>query len=468
MRSRLLWPVMSALLASALLPTVAGATSTKVKDLRVLSGPSPFASGCAGARTSPREIITGSELEPAIAVNPANPRNIVGTWQQDIGLAARSDLVASSLNGGKTWRRSTIPGLTVCTGGTADFASDPWLSAGVDGTVYFSGTAGVLTADPPPVSVVASRSKDGGRTWLPPVTVAPLDAGNDTDAITASPSLAGHAYLVWANWDHTYQPPMTNSLRFSRTSDGGASWSPAVLIDRPRPTAIDFSGHVVVLPDGALLALFAQADVVVGRGALLAARSMDEGRTWLPAVEVASQPVGSFTDPESGVELPQPGFFNAAVAPNGTVYAALEASSSPSTGAIRVARSEDGGRTWSVTTLPGVNAFAFEPAIAVDSRGTVGLSWYDLRRDRPGDAILSTDAWFAQSDDGGASWQRTHLAGPFDLRAAPHHRLGEYQGLTALHDRGFASIFTVTAPLARDGPSDILFARILRRDHSEG
>ena len=48
-------------------------------------------------------------------------------------------------------------------------------------------------------------------------------------------------------------------------------------------------------------------------------------------------------------------------------------------------RSDDGGASWSTVTSPGVGAYAFEPTIAVDARGTVGMTWYDLRRDRPGD-----------------------------------------------------------------------------------
>lgn len=73
-----------------------------VKDLRVVSGPSPFAAGCPGAGDD--QAITGHELEPAITVNPADRRNIVAAWKQDVGpaLSSRSDLVASSREGGKT------------------------------------------------------------------------------------------------------------------------------------------------------------------------------------------------------------------------------------------------------------------------------------------------------------------------------------------------------------------------------
>jgi hypothetical protein len=257
--------------------------------------------------------------------------------------------------------------------------------------------------------------------------------------------------------------PRTNSLEFSRTTDGGATWSSPVLIDQPSPFALDFAPKILVLPDGTLLAVFARADFEAGLGQLYAARSPDEGRTWLPPVLAGSKPLPPDAVDDKGIPLPQPGFPSAAVAPDGSVYVAFEDNKSASSGAIGVARSRDGGRTWSSAPLPGVSAFAFEPSIAVDAHGTVGVTWYDLRNDRPGDAALTADVWFAHSNDRGASWRQTHVAGPTDLRTAPlpaHNYVGEYQGLAALPGRGFAAIFTMAAPLAKNGPTDIFFARI--------
>ncbi len=194
MRVRFLLAVAVALLANTSLAAASDAEPYRVKDLRVISGPSPFAAGCPGARFDDTTI-TDHELEPAITVNPDNPRNLVATWKQDVGPAsARSDLVASSLDGGKTWTRRTIPGLTVCTGGTADGATDPWVAAGGDGTVYFSGLTGDLSTEPLLSAVVASRSRDGGRSWPAPATVAAPLVGNETDAVTGSPT-AGRARL---------------------------------------------------------------------------------------------------------------------------------------------------------------------------------------------------------------------------------------------------------------------------------
>ena len=174
-------------------------------------------------------------------------------------------------------------------------------------------------------------------------------------------------------------------------------------------------------------------------------------------------PIAPLTDPETGEQLPQPGFLSVAAAPDGNVYVVWERQSSPTSGAIDVGRSTDGGRTWTVSPLPGVSAFAFEPSVAVDSHGTVGMTWYDLRNDRPYDQALTADVWFAHSDDRGVTWRQSHVAGPTDLRTATlaaHNRVGEYQGLAALRGRGFAAIFTLAAPQAKNGPTDIFFARI--------
>ena len=43
------------------------------------------------------------------------------------------------------------------------------------------------------------------------------------------------------------------------------------------------------------------------------------------------------------------------------------------------------------------------------------------------------------------------------------NHVGEYQGLAAIGRRGFAAIFTLAAPFATDGPTDIFVAQITRR-----
>jgi hypothetical protein len=221
----------------------------------------------------------------------------------------------------------------------------------------------------------------------------------------------------------------------------------------------------VVLPNGTLVTVFARAEFAIGLGRIYAARSLDGGAGWTAPVEIAAAPLPGFLDPETGEELPQPQFENVAAAPDGSVYVAVEANSSASAGTLSVSRSRDGGTSWTRVSSPGVGAYAFEPAIAVGSDGTLAVTWYDLRNDRPGDGALSADVWFAGSHDRGASWRETHVAGPTDLRtgALPRqNHVGEYQGLAAVGDRAFAAIFALAAPFATDGPTDIFVARIER------
>jgi len=229
------------------------------------------------------------------------------------------------------------------------------------------------------------------------------------------------------------------------------------------PTRLEYELRASSLQNGTLLTVFGRADIEHGLGQIYAARSADEGRTWQPPVLIDSRPIRPEITDETGAHLPDSAFPSTAVAPDGSVYVAIEDNTSARSGTIDLARSRDGGRTWTSAPLPGVSAFAFQPSIAVDSHGTIGVTWYDLRNDRPGDAALSADVWFAQSADRGASWRQAHVAGPTNLRTAPlpaHNYVGEYQGLAALPGRGFAAIFTLAAPQARNGPTDIFFARI--------
>src|SRR5947208_1530564 len=52
-----------------------------------------------------------AEVEPWVAVNPANSENIIGVWQQDrwSNGGAHGLLAGSSSDGGKTWSESTLP-----------------------------------------------------------------------------------------------------------------------------------------------------------------------------------------------------------------------------------------------------------------------------------------------------------------------------------------------------------------------
>jgi hypothetical protein len=84
-----------------------------------------------------------AEIEPFVAVNPTNARNLIGVVQQDRWSNGGSHglITMSSFDGGATWATS-FPHFSTCAGGTAanggnyDRSSGPWVSIGPDGTAY--------------------------------------------------------------------------------------------------------------------------------------------------------------------------------------------------------------------------------------------------------------------------------------------------------------------------------------------
>src|SRR5262249_54349992 len=121
------------------------------------------------------------EVEPYLAVNPTNPKNMVGTWTQDsfpgAGAPTHAMGVAVTFNGGNSWRTGVIPGLTLSTGGTFQAAADSWLSFAPNGDLYFSclGISAQATngghVSYNQTAVLTEKSTDGGLTWSAPITL---------------------------------------------------------------------------------------------------------------------------------------------------------------------------------------------------------------------------------------------------------------------------------------------------------
>lgn len=461
--------VLALLVSAARAPSASAEPAQEAHEV-FISGRSPLPARCIEPGGG---AYRHSEVEPSLAVNPTNRRNIVVGWQQDRyaeGAGAVADVGAVSQDGGRTWRGVIPRKVTTCNGGAYPRASDPWLTIGEDGAAYF--TTLLVETSGEPSAIAVHRSTDEGRSFgRPTFPTRKRDLFNDREALTAHPRIAGRLYAVW-----TDLIPVQAVTYLSKSFDGGRSWSEPLPIFTAAPFTTPVGSEVFVLPDGSLLHVFAlvnDSDQIAPEGnevpsQIMAARSENDGLTWSPPIVIGQGTFRDPPDPGGGPSLSAPLTPSAGITRDGTAYVAwINNLADGDPRRLLFAKSVNGGRNWGrprvIRTLKG-NGFI--PTLAT-SGSVVGLTWYDIRNDRTGDAELTTDVWFAHSHDRGRTWEESHLAGPIDFRSAPtkgpNPFLADYNGLDGLGGGRFAAATAVSKPVARIGRSDILFTRILTR-----
>jgi len=472
-------PVRSVLLAAvvALLMTVGAAAGAAVP----ISSVSPYPDG--GDPTDPQAVTacngapqTGvlyrnSETEPYLAVNPTDPQNMIAAWHQDrwSNGAAQGVGAAYTFDGGQSWTFVNIP-FTRCSGGepgsAGDFerASDPWISFGPDGTAHYM----ALVADDSTNEngMAVARSTDGGITWTQPQIIKKNPAQDpvlrslfhDKNTITADPT---DPDLVYATW--TLFRSGVTSLVVARSTDGGETWGPARPVgtfEPLEPSQLAFfrqGAQIVVLPDGTLVNAFFrilldQRNVVIDFEQALF-RSFDQGRHWERMDTVVSEFTPAVAvDPELGIPVRDAGELpDIAVNPStGELYMTWQTRTSEGLVGTVVARSGDGGDTWStpvsVDRDPSVQAFL--PTVSVNDDGTVGVLYYDFSNDVLEDEPLSTDVHLALFDHNLVFQDERRLTSEsFDMRQMVltgdrGYFPGDYVGLDSARN-DFVAAFTV-------------------------
>jgi hypothetical protein len=476
MRLRAFGVATATLVVSAIVATGAGAAPYVLGGPVQASGTSPFLT-CTAGQSDDGVVYPNSEVEPQIAVNPTNQANVVGNYQQDRWSdgGARALVAARSFNGGASWAHNWAA-FSDCSGNPAyPRTTDPWVSFDAAGKLYQIALS-IDSADLGLSAVLASTSDDGGTTWSAPETIQrdtnPINF-NDKESITADWTRPDHAYAVWIRGSIPGDSRSERSLQrsfafrgqpvFSRTTDGGETWSAPISMARNQNVYAQ-GNQIAVLPDGTLVNVFAvlfkgsgiqppQANQVF----MATTRSTDGGRHWSAMEMIAPIRTALLTDPD----VPNPTSLDQTVRAddylpdiavnkrNGDLYVVWADGLGTPNNNVVISKSTDGARSWSTPRAIDLTEgpHAFNQTVTVGADGTVAVLYYDFRNNTPA-AGLPTDVWLTQSTDGGQTWSEQHVTGPFDMKAAPNARgwfLGDYMGLEpASADGDLLAFFSTT------------------------
>lgn len=425
--------------------------------------------------------------ETMLVQDPHNPLNLVGGakffpsvahYRFHIGYAA-------SLDGGCTWSKSRIlPGFDAATS-----SSDPVFAFGPHHEVY----AATVFINQHTSGISVSISRDKGITFSAPTIVfesKPEQVFNDKPWIAVdqtSGPYSGAIYVVWS-YDHSGGCGNGNfcsqNFAFSRSRDGGHTFSPARLIEGKAPFCTNGSpahpshstncdailGTVpVVEPDGTIVVASLYINLIASHPVptrILALSSPDGGTTWTSPVLAATihDIQGSFP-PQKYRTLSLPAL--ASDPRTGQLYLAWSDKGTRDADILLIT-SQDKGKTWSAPRRVNDDplhdgAEQFQPQLAVSPQGVVAVSFFDTRND-PGGKLI--DVYLAQSVNRAASFQknmRVTTQGWDPTVQAPTDEdgkqfIGDYQGLAAdatfVHvfwndtRTGQQEIFTAAVPLA--------------------
>jgi hypothetical protein len=374
--------------------------------------------------------------------------------------------------------------------------SDPWVSIGPDGTAYAVSLP--FDGDFIRNGLGAAVSHDGGRTWIHQRDIDTLTARADTlnpsddkQSVTADPQRAGWAYVVWDQLHDIFPPcpaaparaavnrrgsevqrraqaavtagpapcpgtppPFTGPALFSRTSDGGKTWAkPKPIV----PTGVNEQtiGNVIVADrhKGTIYDFFNFIDAS-GANNIEMVYSEDQGTTWsAPEYVQRLQTTAEKRAAGCACGVVYPGDPTRPLR-TGDIIPAVTVD--PNTGQLYVvwqdgdpnnfqndmllaSTSTAGGRkgTWSTPRLvnPPTDKAAFTPAIAVDRKGRLGVTYYDFTPRLTSPGILLTDTWFTSTSGPGLDFgPRKLIGGPYNSLALPIARgffAGDYEGLAA-------------------------------------
>ena len=353
-----------------------------------------------------------------------------------------------SKDGGTTWHDSQLPNNSPSIN-----IGDPVVATDRAGHFYFATLS--LNFSLQRIDVAVGRSDDGGQTFSAPMVVSSKRKLTSNDkpwmAVGPDPSTPGND-VVYVAWMESFFDQRTGAvgtrIMLTSSKDQGATWSrPVEVFSQPafakkRSFYVNGSSLAVDPATSRLYLAWEQfLDLPHGGGRFAMRRefftsSDDRGATFAKPVVVAHPgPVGAF-NPACGnavkfgagrlvriQEFPVLG-----VGPGGQVLMAYDSQTQGHI-SVRVARSIDGGATWTRTTVAG-SPDAFMPGLSADDTG-VSVVYYQrvpMTLLKTGIATSSDGVTWTSQDLSTASFPVPITFPSWDPGTAPCY-MGDYLGV---------------------------------------
>ena len=353
----------------------------------------------------PKNIMISDSLypeEPSIFINPKNPALIMA--------GANINKYYLSQDTGRTWSTKILTS-------TSGVWGDPCISADTAGNFLF------LHLSNPPLGhwidrIVFQKYNVASQNWT---TDSYMGLSSDTLKAQDKEWIAidqgtNDMYVTWTEFDKYGSTDVNDSSRilFSKSTDGGSTWSAPLKINKQSGDCIDSDSTV----EGAVPTIGPNGEIYVawaGPAGLRFDRSLDSGKTWLEN-DILIDPMPSGWDylvpgisRSNGLPVTKCDLSNG---PNrGTIYVNWsDQRKGPSNTEIWLAKSTDGGNTWTSPTLVNNdtnNSQQFFTWMDIDqSTGFLYFVFYDRRNHN--DEL--TDVYLALSKDGGNTFENYKIS----------------------------------------------------------
>jgi hypothetical protein len=322
----------------------------------------------------------GVHIEPAVAANPVNPHQLLAASQVSLGADPEFLATYLSSDSGATWQRGAVPQPPVGADG-----DDVTVAFDAQGRGYVCATSNEADR-----AIFVWRTDDGGRTFSAPVTVLENQYCDHPWLATGRGRTATeqNVYVVWGAGDARTAP----ALDLARSTDGGQSFEPPRRILAASTVSSDVGAgpELATGPDGLVCAVCdwtskreSSGDIT---GQVVAVCSTDWGQSFAAPIHLGAESsviaLPGDVQPNSGPTV--------AASAQGSLYVAFPQRRAGSHSDIVVVASHDRGRTWSqpVSATPADGATYFQPNLAVDDAGRVGISAFALSNDRVDQVLL--------------------------------------------------------------------------------